>query len=89
MCYLYLCALYVFLNSNMQSLCETDETTESSLKSEEKAGLRKEPERHDEQIVPEKNQNIVTALAEKAMSVASPVVPKKEDGEVDEERFWP
>lgn len=72
---------------HQQSLCETDETTESSLKSEEKAGLRKEPERHDEQIVPEKNQNIVTALAEKAMSVASPVVPKKEDGEVDEERL--
>lgn len=30
--------------------------------------------------------NIVTSLAEKAMSVAGPVVPTKEDGELDEER---
>lgn len=38
--------------------------------------------------MPEKAQNnIVTSLAEKAMSVASPVVPMKEDGEVDHERF--
>lgn len=32
--------------------------------------------------------NIVTSLAEKAMSVAGPVVPTKEDGEVDQERFY-
>jgi len=88
-CPVYICALNVFLNSNTQNLCGTDDTTESSFKSKEKASLQKEPERHDEQIIPEKNHNIVTALAEKAMSVASPVVPKKEDGEVDEERFWP
>lgn len=31
--------------------------------------------------------NIVASLAEKAMSVASPVVPMKEDGGVDHERF--
>ncbi|XP_022933054.1 uncharacterized protein LOC111439764 isoform X1 [Cucurbita moschata] len=72
---------------HQQNLCGTDDTTESSFKSKEKASLQKEPERHDEQIIPEKNHNIVTALAEKAMSVASPVVPKKEDGEVDEERL--
>lgn len=30
--------------------------------------------------------NIVTSLAEKAMSIASPVVPTK-DGQVDQERF--
>lgn len=36
----------------------------------------------------EKTQNnIVTSLAKKAMSVASPVVPMKEDGGVDHERF--
>lgn len=29
----------------------------------------------------------MTSLAEKALSVASPVVPMKEDGEVDHERF--
>ncbi|XP_052183801.1 uncharacterized protein LOC127795879 isoform X2 [Diospyros lotus] len=35
----------------------------------------------------EKNQNIVTNLAEKAMSIASPVVPVKGDGEVDQDRL--
>lgn len=35
----------------------------------------------------ERNQNnIVTSLAEKAMSVAAPVVPTRSDGEVDQER---
>lgn len=78
----------MFLNWNTQNLCEAEETTESSFKSNEKASLQKEPERQNEQIIPEKDHNIVTSLAEKAMSVASPVVPKKEDGEVDEERSW-
>ncbi|KAK6944693.1 Type II CAAX prenyl endopeptidase Rce1-like [Dillenia turbinata] len=41
-----------------------------------------------EEVMSEKNQNnIVTSLAEKAMSVAGPVVPTKEDGEVDHERL--
>lgn len=41
-----------------------------------------------EEVVSEKNQNnIVTSLAEKAMSVAGPVVPTKDDGEVDQERL--
>lgn len=78
----------MFLNPNTQNFCEADETTEISFKSKEKGSLQNEPGRHDEQILSEKNHNIVTAFAEKAMSVASPVVPKKEDGEVDEERFW-
>lgn len=33
------------------------------------------------------DNNIVTSLAEKAMSVAAPVVPKKEDGAVDQDRY--
>lgn len=46
----------------------------------------KEPSNLDE--MSDKNQNnIVTSLAEKAMSVASPVMPVKEDGEVDHERL--
>ncbi|KAH9804807.1 alpha/beta-Hydrolases superfamily protein [Citrus sinensis] len=50
----------------------------------EKGNHQKEPEK----LISEKNQdNIVTSLAEKAMSVASPVVPTKEDGEVDQERL--
>ncbi|GAV70962.1 Abi domain-containing protein [Cephalotus follicularis] len=46
----------------------------------------KEPLKHEE--ISERNQNkIVASLAEKAMSVAGPVVPTKEDGEVDQERL--
>ncbi|XP_031741358.1 uncharacterized protein LOC101219570 isoform X2 [Cucumis sativus] len=72
---------------HQQSLCETNGTTESSLKCKENDNLQKEPERNEEQIISDKNHNIVSSFAEKAMSVASPVVPKKEDGEVDEERL--
>jgi uncharacterized protein len=35
----------------------------------------------------EKNGSLVSSLAEKAMSVAGPVVPTKSDGEVDHERY--
>lgn len=39
------------------------------------------------ETVQEKSQNnIMSSLAEKAMSVAGPVVPTKSDGEVDHER---
>lgn len=38
--------------------------------------------------MPDRAQNdIVTSLAEKAMSIASPVVPTKGDGQVDHERL--
>ncbi|XP_073100853.1 uncharacterized protein [Elaeis guineensis] len=41
-----------------------------------------------EEAVREKNQDtLVTSLAEKAMSVAGPVVPTRSDGEVDQERL--
>nr|XP_027192819.1 uncharacterized protein LOC101493992 isoform X2 [Cicer arietinum] len=43
------------------------------------------PEEHEE--VSEKQTNIITSLAEKAMSVAGPVVPTKKGGEVDQERL--
>ncbi|KAG9459810.1 hypothetical protein H6P81_004318 [Aristolochia fimbriata] len=44
---------------------------------------------HGSHEVPEdRNQNsLVTSLAEKAMSVAAPVVPTKSDGEVDQEKL--
>ncbi|XP_009359693.2 uncharacterized protein LOC103950231 isoform X2 [Pyrus x bretschneideri] len=63
-----------------------DETSGESLsKSLVKGKGQKEPDMFEEA---EKNQsNIVTSLAEKAMSVAAPVVPTKEDGEVDQERL--
>lgn len=42
----------------------------------------------DDEFMQEKNKNnLVSSLAEKAMSVAGPVVPTKSDGEVDHERL--
>ncbi|XP_044464013.1 uncharacterized protein LOC123194711 isoform X2 [Mangifera indica] len=53
----------------------------------EKEIHQKEPAKL-EGAMTEKNRNsIVTSLAEKAMSVAGPVVPTNEDGEVDQERL--
>ncbi|KAK7347913.1 hypothetical protein VNO80_22455 [Phaseolus coccineus] len=48
---------------------------------------QKEPDRLQEEVFEKNQNNIVTSLAEKAMSVAGPVVPTKEDGEVDQERL--
>uniref|UniRef100_A0A2P2MXW8 CAAX prenyl protease 2/Lysostaphin resistance protein A-like domain-containing protein n=1 Tax=Rhizophora mucronata TaxID=61149 RepID=A0A2P2MXW8_RHIMU len=64
------------------------ETVESSSKTfKEGIHSQKAADMLDE-TTSEKNQNnIVTSLAEKAMSVAGPVVPTKEDGEVDQERL--
>ncbi|XP_021756724.1 uncharacterized protein LOC110721832 [Chenopodium quinoa] len=43
---------------------------------------------HKEETVDDKDQsNIVTSLAEKAMSVAGPVVPTTQDGAVDQDRI--
>ncbi|EEF46214.1 conserved hypothetical protein [Ricinus communis] len=63
---------------------DTAESLSNSFK--EKASLTKEVDKVDEEMS-EKNQNIAASLAEKAMSVAGPVVPTKEDGEVDQERL--
>ncbi|KAF9680350.1 hypothetical protein SADUNF_Sadunf06G0112100 [Salix dunnii] len=63
---------------------EVGESSPKFLK--ERGNLLKEAEK-PEVTESEKNQNIVTSLAEKAMSVAGPVVPTKEDGGVDQERL--
>jgi hypothetical protein len=49
---------------------------------------QKEVEEHEiDEIEQEKSQNnLVSSFAEKAMSVAAPVVPTKGDGEVDHDR---
>ncbi|PIN26102.1 Alpha/beta hydrolase [Handroanthus impetiginosus] len=66
-----------------QSNTDTDGASSEPLREK---GYSKDPSKLDE--MPGKSQNnIVTSLAEKAMSVASPVVPIKEDGEVDHERL--
>ncbi|KAL7096157.1 hypothetical protein ACP275_10G065800 [Erythranthe tilingii] len=66
-----------------QSNTETGGTLGEPLKDKETS---KVPSKVDETSEKTEN-NIVTSLAEKAMSVASPVVPTKEDGEVDQERL--
>ncbi|XP_010107073.2 uncharacterized protein LOC21402490 [Morus notabilis] len=67
---------------------KSNEAVESSSKSPNmKADTRKEAEKLDEAASEKNHNNIVTSLAEKAMSVASPVVPTKEDGGVDQERL--
>ncbi|TMW99052.1 hypothetical protein EJD97_003122 [Solanum chilense] len=54
---------------------------------EDEKNQSKEVGKADEETVDKTNNNIVTSLAEKAMSVAAPVVPMKEDGAVDHERL--
>lgn len=70
----------------MQDSCTGNETSESSSESfKMKGNGQMEPDNLEE--ASDKHQsNIVTSLAEKAMSVAAPVVPKKEDGGLDQER---
>lgn len=58
---------------------ESDEISSKPFKEE---GIHKEVG----EVSSEKGTNLVTSLAERAMSVAAPVVPTKEDGEVDQER---
>lgn len=52
----------------------------------EKGSQHKEPEKPEAAVADNNDINIVTSLAEKALSVAGPVVPTKEDGELDQER---
>ena len=47
----------------------------------------KESHKLKEAVSEENHDSIVTSLAEKAMSVAAPVVPTKDDGEVDQDRL--
>ncbi|XP_021678943.2 uncharacterized protein LOC110663827 isoform X2 [Hevea brasiliensis] len=64
------------------------ETEESSLKSlNKKVDDVKAVEKADEAVSEKIQNNVVASLAEKAMSVAGPVVPTNEDGEVDQERL--
>ncbi|XWS26537.1 hypothetical protein CRYUN_Cryun26dG0039800 [Craigia yunnanensis] len=63
-------------------------TAESLSKTfKEKGNQHKEPEKPDEAVADKHQICIVTSLAEKALSVAGPVVPTKEDGELDQERL--
>lgn len=55
---------------------------------EDEKNQSKEVGKLDEESNDKSHNNIVTSLAEKAMSVAGPVVPMKEDGAVDQDRSY-
>lgn len=57
-----------------------------SSQSLSKGKQHKVPEKLEDSVSAKSQNNIVTSLAEKAMSVAGPVVPMKEDGGLDQER---
>lgn len=72
---------------HQQDSHESNENSETSSKAfEDKIDYQREPE-NQEEASHKKNEDVVTSLAEKAMSVAGPVVPTKEPGEVDQERL--
>ncbi|XP_021804871.1 uncharacterized protein LOC110749150 isoform X1 [Prunus avium] len=64
-----------------------DENSECSSNSLMEGNGQREPDKLEEALSEKNQNNIVTSLAEKAMSVAAPVVPTKEDGGVDQERL--
>ncbi|KAF5481622.1 hypothetical protein F2P56_002261 [Juglans regia] len=71
-----------------QGLYKGNETAETSSEYfKVKANHHQEPENVEGSVSEKSQNNIVTCLAEKAMSVAGPVVPMKEDGGVDQERL--
>lgn len=76
--------LKIVLFQDFQQENVTAESSATYLKMENPN--QKEPDQLQEEVFEKNQNNIVTSLAEKAMSVAGPVVPTKEDGEVDQER---
>ena len=78
---------YLLVCKNAKNPLEGKGTTESLSKTfKEKGNQHKEPEKPDEAVADKHQICVVTSLAEKALSVAGPVVPTKEDGELDQER---
>ncbi|XP_019443599.1 PREDICTED: uncharacterized protein LOC109347914 isoform X4 [Lupinus angustifolius] len=73
----------LFMQKGPQQGNETDEISSSF---EMKDRHQKKPEEIEVEVSEKNQNNIVTSLAEKAMSVAAPVVPTK-DGEVDQDRL--
>ncbi|PHT75802.1 hypothetical protein T459_19324 [Capsicum annuum] len=66
---------------------DAEDFESSSKPFEDEKNQSKEVGKLDEETIDKTHNNIVTSLAEKAMSVAGPVVPTKEDGAVDHERL--
>ncbi|KAI9113775.1 hypothetical protein K1719_015026 [Acacia pycnantha] len=71
-----------------QNACRGNESAESSSSSlKMKHSHHKGSDKLEEGVSENNHNSIVTSLAEKATSVAGPVVPTKDDGEVDQERL--
>lgn len=76
-----------WLGHNEDSL-QGDGTAETLSKAfKEKGNQQKDPYKPEEAMSEGQHNNIVASFAEKAMSVAGPVVPTKEGGEVDQDRL--
>lgn len=70
-----------------QTKDEKHDAVTCTTTSSHQKGLIQEENGKLEETTEEKNQNnLVSSFAEKALSVAAPVVPTKGDGEVDHER---
>ncbi|CAM8969887.1 unnamed protein product [Rhodiola kirilowii] len=70
----------------MQDSYAEEESSATVIKSmKNKEYKDKEPKKLGDEIA-ETQKNLVTSIGEKAMSVAGPMVPMKEDGAVDQER---
>ncbi|XP_042508424.1 uncharacterized protein LOC122084328 isoform X2 [Macadamia integrifolia] len=78
-------ALMVHQQRAPERSVEITEVSSTSLNV--RGGHEMEPDKLQEEISEKNQNNIVTCLAEKAMAVAGPVVPTKNDGEVDQERL--
>ncbi|KAK3001919.1 hypothetical protein RJ639_021158 [Escallonia herrerae] len=74
------------LLAHQQDSRKDTETVGTYSKSSNERETQHEPRKGEEDISEKNESNMVSSLAEKAMSVAGPVVPTKEDGEVDQER---
>ncbi|KAJ0091112.1 hypothetical protein Patl1_13672 [Pistacia atlantica] len=82
---LHVCFSCLLLNVNVKDPYENKIAENMSKPLNEKENHQKEPVKLEE-AMSERN-SIVTSLAEKAMSVAGPVVPTKGGGEVDQDRL--
>ncbi|KAK9149272.1 hypothetical protein Scep_008029 [Stephania cephalantha] len=78
----------LLMHQQSKDLYERSQTPEVSFMPQKEKGTHQKE--HDKLLdaMSEKNQsNIMTSLAEKAMSVAGPIVPTNSEGEVDQDRL--
>ncbi|KAK9102385.1 hypothetical protein Sjap_019639 [Stephania japonica] len=78
----------LLIHQQSKDLYERNQTPEvSSMPLKEKETHQKEHDKPLDAMSGKNHSNIMTSLAEKAMSVAGPVVPTNSEGEVDQDRL--